>query len=56
MKFNKNGALVPQKVKYKIKHEEETEDLINNYININCNFQIVFDKKGDPVFRKKGEK
>ena len=54
--FDKDGRLAPKKIKYKIKHDEETEDFIDKYINNSCNFQIEFDKKGDVTFKEKGEK
>ncbi len=50
--FDKDGRLAPQKVKYKIKHDEEIEDYIDN----DCNFRIEFDKKGDCKFKEKKER
>lgn len=56
LEFNKNGRLIPQRIKYVITHEEETQDIIDKYINNSCNFQIGFDKKGNPVFKEKEKK
>jgi len=50
--FDKNGKLAPKKIKYKIKHDEETEDYIDN----ECNFRIEFDRKGETIFKKKEKK
>ena len=30
IKFDNNGVLIHQKVKYEVEHDEETKDLINN--------------------------
>ena len=53
IKFDSNGNITSQKVNYKIRHEEETEDLIEKYITNKCNFDIKFDEKGDVTFKEK---
>ena len=56
MKFDKTGKLISQKINYKVRHDEQTEELIDNYINDKCIFQIKFSKSGDCIFNKKEEK
>ena len=53
LKFSKKGRLLRQTVNYKVKHDEETEDLIEKYINDKCDFRIEFNEKGDAILRKK---
>ena len=53
MIFDKKGKLLPQKVNYKVRHDEQIEDLIEEYINDKCDLQIEFNEKGDAVLRKK---
>ena len=54
MKFNKNGNLIPQIVKYEVKHEEETEEILDKYIKKKTDFQIDYDNEGNAIFIKKG--
>ena len=53
LKFDENGAFIPQRVNYNIKHEEEIEEMLENYLNNECNFQIKYDNKSNPIFIKK---
>ena len=53
LKFDKRGFLLPQKIEYKVRHDEQTEEFIDKYIENDCNFQIEFDKKGDCKFEKR---
>lgn len=55
MKFGKNGNLIPQKVRYKIKHNELDEEIIENYVENECNFQIKYNKEGEPRIIKENE-
>lgn len=53
LKFDKKtGKLSPQKVNYVIKHNEWDEEIIDNYIENNCNFKIEYDKQGYIIFKK----
>jgi len=47
------GELLPQKVICNVKHEEETEEMIDKYVNNECNFQIEYDNESNPIFIKK---
>ncbi|HUS49142.1 MAG TPA: hypothetical protein VMZ91_03200 [Candidatus Paceibacterota bacterium] len=49
----KTGMLLPQKIKYIVKHEEETEEMLDRYLQKKTNFQIDYDSKGDAIFIKK---
>lgn len=53
MKFDKNGNLIPQKIKFDIKHDELDEDVFDKYITDECNFKIKYDKKENATFVKK---
>lgn len=56
MKFDKNGNLIPGKIKYKISHDKIDEEIINNYIQKECNFEIEYDNKENAIFKKKKTK
>ena len=53
VKFSKNGVFIPQRVNYKLKRDEEKEEMIDKYINNECNFQIEYDNEGEPKVKKK---
>ena len=53
LKFNKKGLLIPQKINYKVKHNERDKEFIDKYIESECNFKIKYDKKGDFKFIEK---
>jgi len=50
MKFDKNGNIIPQKINMKVTHEEEVEDLIEDYVHKKCNFKIKYNETGDAQF------
>ena len=56
LKFDRNGVFIPQIVKLNIKCDELDEEMIDKYINKECNFKIEHDSKGNPTFNKKGKK
>jgi len=47
------GKLLPQKVNYSIKHEEEIEEMIDKYIKNDCNLKVNYDNEANPIFVKK---
>jgi len=53
LKFDKNGVFIPQLVKLNVKRNELDEEMIDEYINKECNFKIEHDSKGKPIFKKK---
>ncbi len=53
LKFNKKGLLIPQKISYKVKHNERDKEFIDKYLNGKTNFQINYDNKGNATFVKK---
>ena len=53
LKFDKKGRLLRQTVNYRVKHDEQTEDLIEKYINDKCDFQPEFNEKGEAILGKK---
>lgn len=53
MKFDKNGFLIPQKINYKPKKDEETEEMMEKYIKKKIDFQIDYDNEGNAIFLKK---
>ena len=56
MKFSQNGDLIPQIINYEVKHEEETEEMLDKYLKKKTNFQIDYDKRGNAIFIKKETK
>ena len=56
LKFDGNGGFIPQRVNYKLTKDEEKEEMIDKYVNNECNFQIEYDNKSNPIFIKKEEK
>lgn len=56
MRFNKNGDLIPQIVKYKVKHEEATEEMLDEYIKKKTDFQIDYEHEGNARFTEKEKK
>ena len=56
MKFDKKTRkLLPQKIKYAIKHDEVDEEIINKYIENECNFRIEYENES-PKFTKKNNR
>ena len=55
MKFDKNGNLAPQKIKFNIVRNEVDEETISKYFQKKTNFQINYDNEGYAIFVKKGE-
>lgn len=53
MNFDDNGNILPKRIKFKIKHDEITEEIIDEYIKNKFNFQVVYDGKANPIFIKK---
>jgi len=53
LKFDKNGVFIPKKTNLTIKHDELDEEMINEYINNECSFQIEYDNESNPIFIKK---
>lgn len=53
LKFDRNGVFIPQKMKFIIKHDILDEEMINEYVNNECNLQIEYNKRGAPYFIKK---
>jgi len=51
--FDNEGNLMPQKIKYKPKRDEETEEMVDKYIKRKINFQINYDNDGNSIFVKK---
>ncbi len=47
------GELLPQKISYDVKHEEETEEMFEKYIKSECNFKVDYDNEANPIFIKK---
>lgn len=56
MRFDKNGNLIPQRIKYKPKRDEETKEMIEKYIKKKTDSQIDYDNEGNATFIKKGKK
>lgn len=56
LKFDKKGILIPQKIKYNVKHNERDKEFIDKYIKKKTNFQIDYDHKGNPIFKEKNTK
>jgi len=53
LKFDaKTGRLLPQKVRYEIKHSELDEETIEKYIKNECNFEVKCDNEGDLIFNE----
>lgn len=55
LKFDKKGFLIPQRINYDIKHNERDKELINKYIENECNFKTEYNNKGEPKFVEKNE-
>lgn len=53
LKFDKNGVFIPQKISYKLKKDERTEEMLEEYIKKKANYQINYDHKGNAIFVKK---
>lgn len=53
LKFNQKGDLIPQKIKYKIKHNELDEETIEECIQNNYNFKIEYNNEENTIFNKK---
>lgn len=53
LKFDRNGAFIPQRINFKIKKDERTEEMLEKYIKKKINFQIDYDGKGNAIFIKK---
>jgi hypothetical protein len=53
LKFDKHGVFIPQIVKLNVKRNKLDEEMINEYVNNECNFQIEYDSKSNPIFIKK---
>ena len=53
LKFNQKGDLIPQKIKYKIKHNELDEETIEECIQNNYNFKIECNNEENTIFNKK---
>jgi len=53
VKLDKNGVFIPKRVNYKLKKDEEKEEMIEKYLQKNSNFQINYDRKGNAVFIEK---
>lgn len=56
LKFDKDGVFIPQKINYKPKRDEETEEMLEKYIKKRTDFQIDYDRKGNAIFIEKEEK
>lgn len=56
LKFDRNGVFIPQRINYKLKKDEEKEEMIEKYIKRKTNFQVDYDNEGNPTFNKKGKK
>jgi len=56
LKFDKKGCLIPQKIRYDVKHHERDEAFIDKYIKKKANFQIDYDHKGNPIFKEKNKR
>jgi len=53
LKFDESGTFIPQIVKLNVKRNELDEEMIEKYIKNDCNFQIEYNKRGEPQFIKK---
>lgn len=54
LKFDENGVFIPQRINYKLKKDERTEEIIAKYLQEKSKFQINYDRKGNATFVKKG--
>lgn len=55
LRFNKEGVLIPQKIRYDIKLDERDKELIDEFIKDECNFKIKHNSEGDPEFNEKNK-
>lgn len=53
LKFNKKGCLIPQKIRYDVKHNERDKAFIDRYLKKKTNFQIDYNNEGNATFVKK---
>lgn len=53
LKFDKKGVLIPQKIKFDVKHNERDKEFIDKYLKRKTDFQIDDDNKGNAIFVKK---
>ena len=56
LRFDKNGVLIPQKIRYDVKHDERDKEIIDGFIKDKCNFKIKHNSEGDPEFNEKNKK
>lgn len=55
LKFDKKGFLIPQKIRYDVKHKERDKEFIDKFIKKKTNFRIDYDHKGNPIFKEKNK-
>ena len=53
LKFDENGVFIPQRINYKLKKDERTEEIIEKYLYEKSKFQINYDHEGNAIFVKR---